>query len=112
MTRHVTMFSAGGGSWRTAMIVQSTLPAGDTHELLFTDVLYEDADAYRFLVEGAARVYGRELSFKVPAADDFPDYRVADDVPLEEYAGNPEWRAFLRRRLADHPGDTHGHGRS
>jgi hypothetical protein len=90
------MFSAGGGSWRTANLVRQMMAPGDTHQLVFTDVLYEDADAYRFLVEGAAQVFGRSLSFKVPRADDFPDYRVAADVPLADYAGNPEWRAFLR----------------
>lgn len=62
--------------------------------LVFTDILYEDADAYRFLIEAAATVTGRTLDFTV-RANDFPNYRVHPDTPIEEYRGNPEWRAFL-----------------
>lgn len=101
MTRY-TMFSAGQGSFRTAKIDRVLHPAAD-HRLVFTDVLYEDADAYRFLIEGALDVFGRKADW-VPAAEDFPDYRVDEAVPIEEYAGNPEWRAFLqqlRERAAD-----------
>lgn len=64
------------------------------HRLLFTDTLYEDADAYRFLIEGAAHVLDRQLNWSI-RAEDFPDYRVPEDTPIEEYRGNPEWRAFL-----------------
>jgi hypothetical protein len=62
--------------------------------LVFTDTLYEDADTYRFGIEGAANIFGRRLNW-VPRAEDFPDYRVSEDVPLSQYRGNPEWRAFL-----------------
>lgn len=92
MTRY-TMFSAGQGSYRTAKIDRALHPEVDSG-LVFTDVLYEDADAYRFLIEGALDVYGRTATW-VPAAEDFPDYRVDESVPIEQYAGNPEWRAFL-----------------
>lgn len=87
------MFSAGQGSYRTAKIDRVQHPAADSG-LVFTDVLYEDADAYRFLIEGALDVYGRAASW-VPAVEDFPDYRVDESVPIESYAGNPAWRAFL-----------------
>ena len=92
MTRY-TMFSAGQGSFRAAMIDRRRHPSAE-FGLVFTDTLYEDADAYRFLIEGAAMVTGRRLNWTVKAGD-FPDYRVPDDVPIEEYRGNPEWRAFL-----------------
>jgi len=87
------MFSAGGGSYRAAKLDRKAHPDAP-FRLVFTDTLYEDADAYRFLIEGAADVIGRKLNWTV-RAEDFPDYRVADDVPIEEYRGNPEWRAFL-----------------
>lgn len=93
MSRRFVMFSAGQGSFRAAMIDRRRHPEAE-FRLVFTDTLYEDADAYRFLIEGAALVFGRKLNWTV-CAEDFPDYRVSEDVPIEEYRGNPEWRAFL-----------------
>lgn len=94
MTGHRNhLFSAGEGSWRAAMIDKRRHPDA-LHRLVFTDTLYEDADAYRFLIDGAAMFFDRSLNWSV-RADDFPDYRVPEDTPIEEYQGNPEWRAFL-----------------
>lgn len=94
-TDHLSTFSLGGGSWLTAKIVQDAITRpGDIHRLVFTDTLYEDADAYRFGVEAALNVFGRTAKW-VPAAEDFPDYRVSEDAAIETYAGNPEWRRFL-----------------
>jgi hypothetical protein len=87
------MFSGGEGSYRAAKIDRLCHPDAE-FGLVFTDVLYEDADTYRFLIEAAADVLGRRLNWTVKA-EDFPDYRVGADVPIEEYAGNPEWRAYL-----------------
>jgi hypothetical protein len=87
------MFSAGQGSFRAALIDRRRHPDAE-FGLVFTDVLYEDADAYRFLIEGAAQIFDKRLNWTVHA-DDFPDYRVPEDTPIEEYRGNPEWRAFL-----------------
>lgn len=91
--RRVVMFSGGEGSFRAAKIERARHPEAELL-LVFTDVLYEDADTYRFLIEAAANVLGRRLNWTV-TADEFPDYRVADEVPIEEYAGSPDWRAFL-----------------
>lgn len=87
------MFSGGEGSFRAAKIQRHRNPEADLR-LVFTDTLYEDADTYRFLIEAAANVFDRRLNWTVSAAD-FPDYRVSEDVPIEEYSGNAEWRAFL-----------------
>lgn len=83
------MFSAGGGSYRAAKILAASGPV----RLVFVDTLYEDADAYRYLIEGAADILGAQVE-NVPQAADFPDYR-CDDVDIATYAGNPAWRAFL-----------------
>ncbi len=91
--RRYVMFSGGEGSYRAAKIDRARYPAAE-FGLVFTDTLYEDADTYRFLIESAADVLGRRLNWTVRAKD-FPDYRVAEDVPIEQYAGNPEWRTFL-----------------
>jgi hypothetical protein len=57
VTQHVVMFSAGAGSWGTAEAVRQR--HGREHlRLVFTDTLTEDADAYRFLIEGAAHTLG------------------------------------------------------
>lgn len=96
------MFSGGEGSYRATKIDRRRHPDAE-YRLVFTDALYEDADTYRFLIEAAADVFGRKLNWTV-RAEDFPDYRVASDVPIEEYRGNPGWRAFLadlRARAAE-----------
>lgn len=92
MTRY-TLYSGGQGSFRAAMIDRAQHP-DHTQRLVFTDTLYEDADTYRFLIESAAHVFGRRLNWTVDVAA-APDYRVSPQTPLEEYHGNPEWRAWL-----------------
>lgn len=89
----VGTLSGGGASWRAARIWRAENP-GANLRLVFTDTLYEDADTYRFLIEGAANIFGRKAAW-CPRAHHFPDYRVAESVPIEEYRGNPEWRSFL-----------------
>lgn len=89
-----TMFSGGEGSFRAAKIDRARHPDAP-FGFVFTDTLYEDADTYRFLIEAAANVCSRPAPNWLPRADEFPDYRVAADVPIESYRGNPEWRAFL-----------------
>lgn len=89
----VGTISGGEGTWRAMKLWRfhnSTSP----FVLVFTDTLYEDADTYRFLLDSVADLTGRKVDW-IPTADEFPDYRVSDDVPIAEYCGNPEWRAFL-----------------
>lgn len=93
MTRGVCTISGGEGSWRAAKVWRMHNPNAG-FALVFTDTLYEDADTYRFLLDSAADLTGRSVNW-IPSADDFPDYRVAEDVTLEDYNGNPQWRAFL-----------------
>lgn len=57
MTDHVVMFSSGAGSWAAARRVADE-HGTDRLTLLFTDVLGEDADNYRFLTEAAADIGG------------------------------------------------------
>lgn len=95
------MISGGGGSWLAAKLHIRHNPS-QAHRFVFTDTLYEDADAYRFLIEGVAKLVGRQLPWaSIPQADDFPDYRADASTPIEEYAGNPEWRAFLAQLRED-----------
>lgn len=54
--RHVVMFSGGVGSWAAAVRVAQR-HGKESVTLLFTDTLEEDADLYRFLIEGAAHIY-------------------------------------------------------
>lgn len=84
--------SGGGTSWLSAMIDMRAHPEAD-HQFMFADTLYEDADAYRFLIEGVAYLCGVDVD--VPPAETFPDYRMAGDFDIRDYHGNPEWRAFL-----------------
>lgn len=88
-----TLFSGGEGSFRAEMIDRAQHPHAE-RRLVFTDTLYEDADTYRFLCEAASHAFGRSADW-VPSADEFPDYRVAGEFAIEDYSGNPEWRAFL-----------------
>jgi hypothetical protein len=55
--RHVVLFSAGVGSFAAAAnLIRRT---GRNIDLVFADTLTEDADSYRFLIDGAAYVLGR-----------------------------------------------------
>lgn len=58
--RHVVMFSGGRTSWATARRVADT-HGTDGLTLLFADVGGEDPDAYRFIVEASADVFGVAL---------------------------------------------------
>ena len=72
---HVVMYSAGGGSWKTATRVAEAHGTADLR-LLFTDTLYESADTYRFLILSAAQIYGIALpEGTVPDLADFPAFR-------------------------------------
>lgn len=94
MTDRIIMFSAGGGSWAAGKrVIERHGP--ENVRLLFADTLYEDADSYRFLIEGAANILERQLNWSVPRAEDFPDYRANFDTAIEDYCGNPVWRAAL-----------------
>lgn len=93
MSRRIYQVSGGAGSWRSACIDRADHPSSEP-VFVFADTLYEDADAYRFLIEGVAHILGRRLNW-LPRAEDFPDYRVAAEVSIEAYAGNPAWRAYL-----------------
>lgn len=53
--RHVVQYSGGVGSWAAAKLVAQKYGT-DNLTLLFTDVLDEHADLYRFLEEGAANI--------------------------------------------------------
>jgi hypothetical protein len=91
--RAVGTISGGEGTWRAMKLWRLHNPTAP-FVLVFTDTLYEDADTYRFLLDSVADLTGRKVNW-IPSADEFPDYRVADDVPIAEYRGNPEWRSFL-----------------
>lgn len=57
MIVRIAQFSGGGGSWGAAKrVVAQHGTAGVL--LLFADTLIEDQDCYRFLLEGAANVFG------------------------------------------------------
>jgi len=97
---HYHSVSGGAGSWLAAKLDIDRHP-DEKHRFLFADTLYEDADGYRFLIEGIGYLIGRDVSNFLPRADDFPDYRVSGDFDIETYSGNPEWRSFLRQLRAD-----------
>ncbi len=82
MPRRVVMFSGGGGSWAAAKRVAERHGTEDL-TLLFTDTLFEDEDAYRFLIEGAANVLGRQIaSDRVPRIDQFPPFESRGEYKL------------------------------
>lgn len=116
MTRHVVMFSGGGGSWAAAKRVVERHGRDDL-VLLFTDTLFEDQDTYRFLIEGAADVLGVDLpSQLIPPLDlwpewtDRPAYKLFVDGLREEVRhilpglvwisrGLDVWDVFFRERF-------------
>ena len=91
--RRVHQVSGGAGSWLATKVDMRAHPEAE-HVFMFADTLYEDADCYRFLIEGLLHLLGRRVNW-LPRASDFPDYRVSESIPIEEYEGNPDWRAYL-----------------
>lgn len=57
--RHIVSYSGGLGSWAAAKRVAAVVPVGQV-TLLFADVIIEDQDTYRFVIEGAANIFGVE----------------------------------------------------
>lgn len=101
--KRVVMFSAGGGSWAAARRVAEAHGTANL-TLLFTDTMMEDADAYRFLVQGAADVFGIDLpSQMVPAPYQFPDwtdraaYKLFVDGLRREFEGAIPGLAWIAR---------------
>lgn len=92
--KRLGLYSFGKGSWNASRVAMRDHPK-DEHQLLFTDTLYEDADAYRFGLQGACWLFGRDYSW-VPSAEAFPNFMVEGDFEIEAYKGNPEWRYFLK----------------
>ncbi len=114
----LVMFSSGGGYWAAAKLVaQEKGRAGLA--LLFADTLIEDDDNYRFLIQGAANVFGLPASLwrpleaawlSLPGIDQMPERRshlqalataamaaVPGLVWLQE--GRDPWQVFEDERL-------------
>jgi hypothetical protein len=79
MTRVLSMHSGGLLSWASGRRAVARY-GRENVELLFADTMMEDADLYRFLVEGAANILGAtvpewltELASMVPDVEDDPD---------------------------------------
>lgn len=88
MMMDVVMFSGGIGSWAAAKRIVERNGCARLR-LLFADTLIEDEDTYRFLIEGAADVYGIDVPRQfIPSLDSFP--------PIWE----PVERALFLRGLA------------
>jgi hypothetical protein len=72
MVSTIAKVSGGVGSYSAARRHVDQYGSEDLH-LLFTDTLCEDQDAYRFLIAGAANLYGVALpNGFVPAIEHFP----------------------------------------
>ncbi len=83
------MFSAGAGSWAAAKRVAERHGTARL-TLLFTDTLIEDEDAYRFLIEGAADVFGTKAPDNLlPKPSSFP--------PLSDKEGRRMFLSSLAR---------------
>lgn len=77
---HLVMYSGGGGSWAAAKRVIQKHGLDNTI-LLFADVLIEDDDLYRFLVESVSEMAGRPRKYH---AFHLPD--VKTDLPARKVA--------------------------
>lgn len=114
MTDRVVMFSGGVGSWAAAKRVAER-HGTDSLYLLFTDTLIEDADLYRFLIQGAADVFGvaspEGIATGLPEFYESPDERPALLADLKRDAarvvprliwisdGRDPWTLFRQKRI-------------
>lgn len=62
--KHIVQYSGGTGSWAAAKRV-ADLHGPENVTLLFTDVLMEDGDLYRFLIEGACYIFGEAVPTQI-----------------------------------------------
>jgi len=94
--RHVVRFSTGITSWLAA---RRTVEAHGTDrlKLLFADTLAEDEDNYRFLIDGAADVFGVPLA---DVADLSADARATPPLESSDLAARKAHLADLRGRTA------------
>ena len=77
MPRAIAKISGGTGSWCAADAYQRR--TGQRVEALFTDVLMEDQDAYRFLIAGVAVLHSVTLpKGALPEIGDFPAWEDRD----------------------------------
>ena len=90
---HLIQFSGGLSSWAAAKRV--AVRCGTVNlKLLFTDTLAEDADLYRFLIQGAADVFGlRSGNIYSDAIEALAQH--AMDVPPEREDTLADRKAFL-----------------
>lgn len=54
--KHLVFFSGGTSSWYIAQVLKEEY-GQENLSLVFTDTLIEDNDLYRFIIEGAAKIY-------------------------------------------------------
>jgi hypothetical protein len=114
--KHVAMFSGGIGSWSAARRVAER-NGTDNLTLLFSDTLIEDNDLYRFLIEGAANVFGLTVNPALSGAprllpqvyEDFEERRqqleiirnwAMLDIPglVWQAEGRQPWEVFHKER--------------
>lgn len=76
--KHIVQFSGGAGSWAASKRVAAKHGTADL-VLLFCDTYIEDDDLYRFLLEGAANVFGL-------SAPQIPALPWIDDIPARKAA--------------------------
>ncbi len=95
MTSFLVSYSGGLVSWAAAKRTAERY-GRDRVRLLFADTLIEDADLYRFLVEGAANIFGVAITNELLwMADSIPD--VEDDP---DCAARKELLPELARRAS------------
>jgi hypothetical protein len=89
----VVQFSGGGGSWAAAKRVVEQ-HGTDRVLLLFADTMIEDQDCYRFLLEGAANVFG------APPPHDLMALALALPEPHDDMTARREQLAAIRHRAS------------
>lgn len=123
LTQHVVSFSGGAASFATAhLVIEKYGPEAVT--LAFCDTLIEDEDLYRFVVEGAAALYGLTMSDRLqsesksvppPGEVDRAAYlsRLADqamtEIPKLVWLsdGRDPWQVFMDRRYQGNTRTAH-----
>ena len=104
--KRVVMFSAGGGSWGGGAACRGGARDGEP-DPSFTDTMMEDADAYRFLVQGAADVFGIDLpSQMVPAPYQFRTGPIGLPTSSSSTGCGVEFEGAIRSRV-DRPRRRH-----
>lgn len=91
--KHIVSYSGGKDSFANAVILRDKHGANDLY-LIFCDTLVEDCDLYRFLIEGACKIYNHVASDTLWwFCNNVPELKIGNERNRKYHLINMHWLA-------------------